>query len=48
MGFGYDPVFFVPEKGRTMAQLSIEEKNSLSHRGRALEKAAAILKTLAM
>jgi len=45
-GFGYDPVFLLPEKGRTMAQLSMEEKNSISHRGRALEKAAAILKEI--
>lgn len=47
MGFGYDPVFFVPEKGRTMAQLTMEEKNSLSHRGRALDRAADLLKDLA-
>ncbi|MBO8129539.1 MAG: XTP/dITP diphosphatase [Peptococcaceae bacterium] len=37
-GFGYDPLFFVPEFGRTMAQLDLETKNSISHRGRALEK----------
>jgi len=36
-GFGYDPLFFVPELGQTFAQLSPEIKNSLSHRGRALE-----------
>lgn len=35
-GFGYDPVFFLPERGCTMAQLTAEEKNALSHRGRAL------------
>ena len=35
-GFGYDPVFFVPEAGRTLAELSDAEKNSLSHRSRAL------------
>jgi XTP/dITP diphosphohydrolase len=35
-GFGYDPVFFVPEFDRTMAQLPIEVKNKISHRGRAL------------
>jgi XTP/dITP diphosphohydrolase len=34
-GFGYDPVFFVPEKGRTMAELTSAEKNELSHRARA-------------
>ncbi|MEA3385455.1 MAG: XTP/dITP diphosphatase [Thermodesulfobacteriota bacterium] len=37
-GFGYDPVFYIPSIKRTMAQLSSEEKNSLSHRGKALEK----------
>lgn len=36
-GFGYDPVFFVPGRKKTFAQLSPEEKNSMSHRGRALE-----------
>ena len=37
-GFGYDPIFFVPEKGRYMAELSAEEKNAISHRGKALGK----------
>ncbi len=36
-GFGYDPVFFVPELGRSMAELTPEEKNSISHRGKALK-----------
>lgn len=36
-GFGYDPIFYVPELGCTTAQLSEEEKNQISHRGRALE-----------
>ena len=36
-GFGYDPVFFVPGLKKTFAQLSPEEKNGISHRGRALE-----------
>ena len=36
-GFGYDPVFFVPELKKTFAQLTAEEKNAISHRGRALE-----------
>jgi len=36
-GFGYDPVFFVPELKKTFAQLSPEEKNAISHRGKALE-----------
>ncbi|WP_371380832.1 XTP/dITP diphosphatase [Sporomusa aerivorans] len=35
-GFGYDPLFQVPELGRTLAEISAEEKNSISHRGRAL------------
>ncbi len=35
-GFGYDPVFWLPEKGKSMAELSPEEKNSISHRGNAL------------
>jgi non-canonical purine NTP pyrophosphatase (RdgB/HAM1 family) len=37
-GFGYDPVFWVPEYGCTMADLPLETKNKVSHRGRALEK----------
>ena len=37
-GFGYDPIFYVPEFGRTTAELSDEEKNSISHRGRALRR----------
>lgn len=37
-GFGYDPVFFVPELGKTFAQVTYEEKNSISHRRRAFEK----------
>ena len=36
-GFGYDPVFFVPELKKTFAQLSAGEKNAISHRGKALE-----------
>ena len=43
-GFGYDPVFELPELGRTMAELSAEEKNRVSHRGRAAQKAVAALK----
>ena len=35
-GFGYDPFFFVPELGRTLAQLTTDEKNTISHRGNAL------------
>ena len=47
-GFGYDPVFFVPHLKKTFAQLTPEEKNAISHRGRALrdfaEKLEAYLK----
>jgi XTP/dITP diphosphohydrolase len=35
-GFGYDPIFYVPEKGCSSAELSPEEKNKISHRGQAL------------
>ena len=46
-GFGYDPIFFVPATKKTFAQLTAEEKNAISHRGRALqlfqEKLAAYL-----
>lgn len=35
-GFGYDPHFFVPDRGKTMAQLSVEQKNQISHRARAV------------
>lgn len=37
-GFGYDPLFYVPEKGKTFAEMTVDEKNSLSHRGRAIVK----------
>lgn len=37
-GFGYDPIFFVPELNKTLAQLTLSEKNKVSHRSRALKK----------
>lgn len=37
-GFGYDPIFFIPELGKTVAQLTSDEKNVLSHRAKALYK----------
>lgn len=43
-GFGYDPVFFVEEMGKTFAEMSGEEKNKVSHRGKALRLFAAELK----
>ncbi len=42
-GFGYDPIFYVPEFGKTTAELSPEEKNKVSHRGRALEAIREVL-----
>ena len=45
-GFGYDPVFFLPEKGKTMAELPLETKNQISHRARASQKARQILQQL--
>jgi XTP/dITP diphosphohydrolase len=42
-GFGYDPVFFIPELGKTLAQLSAEEKNRISHRAKAFAQVREIL-----
>ena len=42
-GFGYDPIFFLPEYGCTSAELSPEKKNELSHRGEGLRKMREIL-----
>ncbi len=42
-GFGYDPIFLIPELGRTMAELGMEEKNRLSHRARAVLAARPVL-----
>ncbi len=42
-GFGYDPLFFLPELDRTMAEIDLETKLSLSHRGRALRALLAVL-----
>ena len=47
-GFGYDPVFFVPELGRTMAELSLEEKSRVSHRARALDALEPLLGAVPM
>lgn len=43
-GFGYDPLFYVPEFGRTTAELTMDEKNAISHRGKAVRQIVAILK----
>lgn len=45
-GFGYDPIFYLPELDKHMAELSLEEKNSISHRARAAEKARHILERI--
>ena len=45
-GFGYDPIFLLTDVNKTMAELPMEEKNRLSHRGRAVQKAIPILKEL--
>ncbi|MBP3370463.1 MAG: RdgB/HAM1 family non-canonical purine NTP pyrophosphatase [Clostridia bacterium] len=45
-GFGYDPIFYYEPFGKTLAQLSADEKNSVSHRGRAIELLAAELKKI--
>jgi XTP/dITP diphosphohydrolase len=46
-GFGYDPVFYLPSYGQTMAQLSLEEKNRISHRSDAARKAVTALQRIA-
>ncbi|MGH4137561.1 XTP/dITP diphosphatase [Clostridium sp.] len=45
-GFGYDPLFYVPEYNKTFAQMSNKEKNAISHRGRALDKLKSELEKL--
>jgi len=42
-GFGYDPIFLVPELGKTTAEVAPEQKNRISHRGRAAQKACVLL-----
>jgi len=45
-GFGYDPVFYLPELGKTMAELTPEIKNQVSHRGQAARRVPQVLKRL--
>jgi len=42
-GFGYDPVFYIPERGVTLAEMTLEEKNQISHRGVALLKMKKVI-----
>ena len=44
MGFGYDPIFYVPSKKRTLGQIVLLEKNQISHRAQAIQKLASYLK----
>ncbi len=46
-GFGYDPIFFLPTHDKTFAEISPEEKNRISHRGRAVRAAISLLKKVA-
>ena len=43
-GFGYDPLFVLPRHGKTMAQLTVDEKNRISHRGKALRRLRKLMK----
>ncbi|MEE0434112.1 MAG: XTP/dITP diphosphatase [Peptococcaceae bacterium] len=43
-GFGYDPLFYIPEFARTTAELTMDEKNAISHRGKAVRKIVEVLK----
>jgi XTP/dITP diphosphohydrolase len=45
-GFGYDPIFFLPDLAKTMAQLTMTEKNAISHRGHAIRQLKPLLETL--
>lgn len=42
-GFAYDPIMYIPEFGKTMADMTTEEKNDISHRGQALKKMSVML-----
>lgn len=46
LGFGYDPVFFIPELGKTLAQLSADQKNMISHRAKAFTQAKDLLQEM--
>ncbi len=46
LGFGYDPVFLIPELGKTLAQLSADQKNRISHRAKAFTQAKGLLRDM--
>jgi XTP/dITP diphosphohydrolase len=46
LGFGYDPVFLIPELGKTLAQLSADQKNKISHRAKAFTQARDLLREM--
>ena len=46
LGFGYDPVFLIPELGKTLAQLSAGQKNTISHRAKAFTQAKSLLREM--
>jgi XTP/dITP diphosphohydrolase len=46
LGFGYDPVFFIPELGKTLAQMSADQKNKISHRAKAVTHVKDLLQEM--
>jgi XTP/dITP diphosphohydrolase len=46
LGFGYDPVFLIPELGKTLAELSADQKNAISHRAKAFTQAKVLLRKM--
>ena len=46
-GFGYDPIFYMPDKDMTLSEMTEEQKNAVSHRGNAIKKAAPLLRKYA-
>ena len=45
-GFGYDPLFFLPQFGKTAAELSADQKNAISHRGKATRALVSLINSL--
>lgn len=46
LGFGYDPIFLIPELGKTLAQMSMDQKNTISHRAKAFTQAKELLREM--